>query len=181
MEEEVYRVYRHNPPHLFRPNAVYVVSGRILRRRKLMQALGRRQFFCETVFERAEVLGWELEAWAVLPNHYHFIARAPESASTLASFMRGVHSITAKCFNRQDGTPGRQVWHNYWDTCIQEEKAYLAGLLYVHMNPVRHGLVERAEEYPYCSLGWFKTRAAPQFAQKVMSQPVNQLVFREDI
>jgi putative transposase len=174
MEGEEYRVYKHNPPHLFRPNAIYMVTARTLRRRRLMESFERRRFFIGTLFERAKTLGWRLEAWAVLPSHYHVIARAPEAASTLAELVRGVHSITAKSFNREDGTPGRQVWHNYWDTCLQNERAYWAVLQYVHLNAVRHGVVSEAEEYPFCSYSWFTDKAEPGFVRRVLSQRIER-------
>jgi putative transposase len=170
MDVEEYRAYKHNPPHLFRPNAIYMVTASTLRGRRLMQPAERRRYVIATLFERAENLGWRLEAWAVLPNHYHLVARAPGVPSTLTALVRSVHSIAAKSFNREDGTPGRQVWHNYWDTCLQSEKAYWAGLQYVHLNAVRHGLVREAEEYPFCSYGWFKERAKQGFKDKVLSQ-----------
>jgi putative transposase len=146
-----------------------------------MQIPERRQLFLETLFEGAETLGWRLEAWAVLPNHYHFIGRPPESANNLAALVQDVHAITAKSFNREDGISGRQVWYTHWDSCLQSEKAYWESLLYVHVNPVRHGMVARADEYPFCSYTWFKERAEPGFVQTVLSQQIEGYVLREGI
>jgi putative transposase len=181
MEGEEYRVYKHNPPHLFRPNAIYMVTGSTLGTRKPMQSPGRKQFFIKTLFEAAETLDWRLEAWAVLPNHYHFIARAPEAENTLTALVQDVHSITAKSFNQEDGISGRQVWYTHWDSCLQSEKAYWEGLLYVHTNPVRHRMVGQAEEYPFCSYSWFMDRADPGFVQTVLSQQIEGYVLREGI
>jgi putative transposase len=36
--------------------------------------------------------GWRLEAWAVFPNHYHFIAVSPADSRTLTAFLREFHS-----------------------------------------------------------------------------------------
>jgi len=181
MEEEVYGVYRHDPPHVFRPNAIYMVTGSTLGSRKPMRTPERKQFFVETLFESAETLGWRLEAWAVLPNHYHFIARAPESGSTLTALVQDIHSITGKRFNQEDGISGRQVWYTCWDSLLQSEKEYWEGLLYVHTNPVRHRMVARADEYPFCSYSWFKERAEPGFVQAVLSQQIEGYVLREGI
>ena len=57
----------------------------------------------------------------------------------------------------------------YWDTCITNEASYFARLNYVHNNPVKHGLVQSAEQYPFCSANWFQTRAEPAFRRKVES------------
>ena len=71
-----------------------------------------------------------------------------------------LHAKTAAWVNRLDRTPGRTVWHNYWDTRLTYQKSYLARLNYVHQNAVKHGLVSVANLYPWCSAGWFE-RMAP--------------------
>jgi putative transposase len=65
--------------------------------------------------------------------------------------MASYHKFTARRWNAEDQQPGRQVWWNYWDTCLLSEAAYLARWNYVHWNPVRHGLVTRPEDYDFSS------------------------------
>jgi putative transposase len=178
--DDIYKTYLHNPPHYFVPNAMYMVTGSILYKQHLLREEMKKEFFLRTLFERANQLGWELEAWAVLHNHYHFIAQAPEDATTLAKFVRQIHSITAIEINRRDKTPGRQVWHNYWDTCLTYEKSYLARLHYVHTNPVRHGLVEDAMDYPYCSYRWFINQGDDHLKGQVFAQPIDKINVFDD-
>ena len=73
----------------------------------------KKQLVQETLLGRSKLLGWDMEAWAILNNHYHFIARAPEGANTLSKLIRQVHSITAIQLNEWDKTKGRQVWFKY--------------------------------------------------------------------
>ncbi len=100
--DDIYKIYPHNPPHYFVPNAMYMVTGSILHKQHLLREDVKKEFFLQTLFERADQLGWELEAWAVLHNHYHFIAQAPEDATTLTKLVRQIHSITAIEVNRRD-------------------------------------------------------------------------------
>ena len=118
---------------------------------------------------------WNMEAWAILHNHYHFIARSPASATTLPKLIRQLHSITAIELNKWDRTPGRQVWFNYWDTCITYERSYLARLHYVLMNPVKHGLVESPIDYPYCSYKWFVKQSDQDLQSLVFDQPIDKV------
>lgn len=178
--EDVYKIYLHNPPHYFVPNAMYMVTGSILHKQHLLREDVKKELFLRTLFERANQLGWELEAWAVLHNHYHFVAQAPEDATTLTKLIRQIHSITAIEINRQDKMPGRQVWHNYWDTCITYEKSYLARLHYVHTNPVKHGLVEDAMDYPYCSYRWFINQGDDILKERVFAQPMDKIKVFDD-
>jgi len=75
--------------------------------------------------------------------------------------MLGVlHTRTAGWVNRLDNTPGRKVWHNFWDTRLTYQKSYLARLNYVHQNAVKHGLVLVANQYSWCSARWFEALAS---------------------
>ena len=108
--------------------------------------------------------GWQLEAWSVFSNHYHFVGHSPDEesgAETLSQMLGLLHEKTAKWLNRNDGAAGRKVWHNFWETRLTHQKSYLARLNYVHQNPVKHGLVAVANQYPWCSAGWFERTARP--------------------
>ena len=178
--DEVFKTYLHNPPHYFVPNAMYMVTGAILHNQQLLNENKRKGFFLKTLLERTRLLGWTLEAWAILNNHYHFIAKAPEDAKTLKKLIQQLHSITAIQINRSDQTPGRQVWFNYWDSCLTYEKSYLARLHYVHINPVKHGLIEEAINYPYCSYRWFVERSDEILKDQVFNQPIDRLNIYDD-
>jgi hypothetical protein len=91
--EEIFKSYPHNPPHLFRSNAVYMVTAAILHQHRLLADASRIWLFCQTLFERAAFHGWQLEAWAVLDNHYHFIAQAPEQASSLPLLIKQIQRL----------------------------------------------------------------------------------------
>jgi putative transposase len=178
--EAIYKVYLHNPPHYFVPNAMYMITGVILHKQHLLSEDKRKVFFLRTLFERAELFTWNLEAWSVLNNHYHFIAQAPEDSTTLAKLIQQVHSITAIQINRWDNINGRQVWQNYWDTCITYEKSYLARLRYIHENPVKHGLVENSIDYPFCSYKWFIEQGDNDMKEQVVNQPIDQINVFDD-
>ena len=60
-----------------------------------------------------------------------------------------------------DDKIGRTVWFNFWDTKLTYERSYFARLNYVHQNPVKHGLVSMANQYPWCSAAWFERTASP--------------------
>ncbi len=91
-----------------------------------------------------------------------------------------LHEKTAKWINRLDDTPGRQVWHNFWETRLTYEKSYLARLNYVHQNPVKHGLVPVANQYPWGSAGWFERTARPAQVKTINAFKTDKLnVFDE--
>lgn len=146
-----------------------MVTGSVLYGKPLLDSDEKLANFCETLFERAELLNWSVEAWFVMSTHYHFIGRSPEDALSLKALIQGVHSISAKFVNRMDGTPGRKVWYNYWDSCIQTERTYHARMRYIMMNPVKHKLVENPEDYGFSSYQYFLENSEPEFRKLVLS------------
>ncbi len=161
--------WAHSPSHLFVPGAAYFITASTHAKKRLLNTPERMSLVLSALFEQATTFGWELQAWAVMSNHYHLVAHAPEDATTLKPMLQSVHSLTARALNVQDNTPGRQVWFQYRDTCLTFEKSYLARLNYVHNNPVKHGLVQNAEQYPWCSMAWFMREAKASFRNTVLS------------
>jgi putative transposase len=130
----------------------------------------------------ARDFGWHMEAWSVFSNHYHFIAHSPaEADATSLSKMIGVlHTKTSGWVNRLDGTLGRKVWHNFRETRLTYQRAYLARLHYVHANAVKHGLVAVASQYPWCSAGWFERSASPAAVASIYRFKVDKLDLPDD-
>jgi putative transposase len=111
--------------------------------------------------------GWELHAWAVLSNHYHFIASSPSNPGILRQTLSKLHTLSARDLNLKDGQTGRKVWFQYFDSHITFANSYLPRLKYVHHNPAHHGIVACAEHYPWCSASWFARTAKPAFRATV--------------
>jgi putative transposase len=120
-----------------------------------------------TLFETSAEFGWHLHAWSVFANHYHFVACSPDDPRGLTQLLAKLHANTARAVNREDVTPGRKVWFQFWDTHLSFERSYLARLCYTHHNPVKHGVVAVAENYPWCSAAWFHEHASPAFRRTV--------------
>jgi len=123
---------------------------------------------------------WQLEAWAVFPNHYHFVARRPDETVSLKKLLTHLHANSARELNRLDGQIGRSVWFNFWDTKITNERSYLARLNYVHQNPVKHGLVAKANQYHWCSAAWFERTVSPAMVKTIYSFKTDQLNIHDD-
>ena len=124
---------------------------------------------------RTKEHGWQLEAWAVLANHYHFVGRDTPGAAGLRTFVGKFHSESARRLNRLDGVESRTVWYQFRDTRLTYQHAYLARLNYVHQNPVRHGLVRVANQYPWCSAAWFERTASPAQVKTVYRMKIDQV------
>jgi len=132
------------------------------------------------LFALAKHYEWQLQAWAIFPNHYHFVARAENSPSTLETWLKHLHSNAARDLNRLDGVSGRKGFYQFWDTRLTFQRSFLARLKYVHLNPVKHRLVTDARDYPFCSAAWFERTAPIAFQQTVDALDISQVSVPDD-
>jgi len=138
------------------------------------------RYLCDYLLHLAADYQWEVQAWAVFPNHYHFVALASPQSRPLQSFIKTLHSDTAIAANQWDGVQGRKVWYQYWETELTFQRSYYARLSYVHRNPVHHGLVREATLYPWCSAGWFQRGASAAYCETIMKFGIERLKIPDD-
>ncbi|QGX99165.1 transposase [Roseovarius faecimaris] len=102
---------------------------------------------------------FEIGAWVLLPDHLHCIWTLPAGDADFSTrwrliksrFSRGLPKgpLRASHELRQE----RGIWQRrFWEHHIRDRNDYLVHLRYCWMNPVKHGLVERPEDWPYSSL-----------------------------
>ena len=98
---------------------------------------------------------WMVGRYVVMPDHVHlFACPASWSPIPLKRWVGWWKRQSAIALGMGDG-----LWQvNFWDTRMRSAEHYAAKLSYVRENPVRHGLVRRAEEWEYAgvihSIGW---------------------------
>ena len=159
----------HAPTHQLSEAGTYFVTAATYFKLHHFRGTDRLRVLHRGLLKLAQEFGWQLEAWAVFSNHYHFVGHSPvgpPTAGNLCAMLGRLHAESAGWINRLDHASGRQVWHNFWDTRLTYQKSFLARLNYVHQNPVKHGLVLLANQYPWCSARWFERTAS---AAKVKS------------
>jgi putative transposase len=151
----------HAPVHRLSEQGTYMVTTGTYRKFHIFNDIQRLDLLESMLLNLAIKFDIQLEAWAVFSNHYHFIGHALTAGSNLKEFLRELHACTAREVNALDGEDGRVVWHNFWDKKLTFEQSYLARLNYVHQNAVKHGLVQVANQYRWCSAAWFERAARP--------------------
>ena len=118
----------HAPVHQLAPDGVYMVTAATLYKEHLFKAPENLSLVEDSLLALSQKYEWQLEAWAVFSNHYHFVARGQPGSDDLGKLIRHLHADTARELNRLDNTAGRQVWFNFWDTRLTYEHSYFARL-----------------------------------------------------
>lgn len=93
-------------------------------------------------------------AWALIPNHFHLLLRS--GSQPLSTIMRRLLTGHAMGFNRRHRRSG-QLFQNRYKSILCQEEPYLLELIrYIHLNPLRAGLVtdiDKLERYPFSGHG----------------------------
>lgn len=174
------RDWPHAPLHRLSDHGTHIVTAGTLRKQHIFQNADRLDLLESILLSKAKESGWQLEAWAVFSNHYHFVAHALPGCRDLASFVKSVHGETAVAVNRCDQQPGRRVWCNFRDTELTYEKSYFARLNYVHHNAEKHGLVLVANQYRWCSAAWFERTATPAQVRTIYGFATGKVNVQDD-
>jgi putative transposase len=100
---------------------------------------------------------FDIHAFVVLPDHLHAVLRLPDSDADFATRWR----LIKAAFSREI-PPGEQrresriargeraIWQRrYWEHLIRDEAELSVYTDYCHINPLKHGLVERVRDWPH--------------------------------
>lgn len=165
----------HAPLHRLTEHGIYFVTAATFNKEHHFRTRARVEVLHRGLLSVCAKHGWRLEAWAVFSNHYHFVAESPGDAESLPVMLGHLHERMATWVNKLDAAPGRQVWHNYWETLLDYPRSYFARLNYTHQNAVRHGLVKNAKDYPWCSAAWFEQHTSAAMVKSIYRFKTNQI------
>lgn len=92
---------------------------------------------------------WVVYAWCQMSNHYHLLLETP--GGNLSAGMRQLNGVYTQSFNRRHRRTGH-VFQGRYKAILVERDAYLLELTrYIALNPVRAGMVARAQDWQWSS------------------------------
>jgi len=116
-----------------------------------------RRYFLQALGEACERTGWRVHAWVLLDNHYHCLVETPEA--NLVAGMQWLQNTYTRRFNTRHGLWGRLFGDRYKAVLTEGRRGeyYCTLLDYIHLNPVRAGLItpdrgESVQDYPWSSV-----------------------------
>jgi len=126
------------------PGALHHVIIRGIERTVIFRDDQDRESFLDRLGEILMESSTPCYAWSLLSNHAHFLFRT--GRIPLARVMRRLLTGYAVSFNRRHFRHGH-LFQNRYKSILCEEDAYLKELVrYIHLNPLRAGLVEDLKE-----------------------------------
>jgi putative transposase len=127
---------------------------------------------CKALNEARESGGFAIYAYIIMPDHLHAITDSTIKPSKVLQYINGIisrrvidhlkehgHNASLQKLRRESGTRGHMysLWEHHSNVLpILSEDMFMQKMNYIHQNPVRAGLVERAEDYPWSSVRIWK-------------------------
>ena len=88
-----------------------------------------------------------VDVYCVMEDHVHLLVRGINEESDLRAFMHHLKQHSGWSFKRDRR---RRLWQKgYYDHVLRDEEGTASVLAYIVNNPVRHGLTDTADQYPY--------------------------------
>lgn len=137
-------------PRLTLPGCPHHVIQRGNNRQPIFASDQDRETLLALLAENAAKFKVAIHAYVLMDNHFHLLA-TPQTADGLSQMMQAVGRRYVRYFNDRQGRSGTLWEGRYKSTLIQTERYLLACMVYIDLNPVRAGLVDKARDYAWSS------------------------------
>lgn len=146
-----FQATRRNLPHWQEPGSIYFITWRAKTGQVLQPE--ERRITLETL-RYWDGFKWTLFVAVVLPDHVHVLAQPlsrPEGGVffNLAEILHSVKRHSARVINQLRGTQGSLWQDERYDRIVRDEAEFLEKWNYIRNNPVKSGLADSPEEYPW--------------------------------
>lgn len=129
----------------------YHVYNRAELGQPIFETEAAKQVFLETLLRTTHRFGWELPAYAIMTNHFHLVVTTPRG-----NLSEGMHALQSAFANKHKvfrGSPGHVFQSRFGSAHCPAGPSAARKIDYVHLNPVRGGIVtlEELRDYPWTS------------------------------
>ncbi len=128
--------------------STYFITADTFQKHSLFQSDRMARLFLDVLFSYRAQHKYLLHEFVLMLDHFHLLITPTETLERGLQLLKGGFSFLAK---RELGFGG-EIWEkSFHDHRVRDWEEYCAFRRYIHMNPVKRGLVERPEDYPYSS------------------------------
>jgi len=133
---------------------VYHVLNRGNYRANIFRAEKAKLAFLKCLDEACPKTGWRVQAWCIMPHHYHLAVATPQA--NLVEGMRWLQGTFATRFNRLRQERGHLFQGRYKSLFVDPADGLGPLCHYIHLNPVRARLcpVAALPAQRWASIGW---------------------------
>jgi putative transposase len=131
-------------------DGTYFITASTWEKKCLLQSERMAKLFIDVWFHYQNLSKYRLHEFVIMPNHFHAVITplSPLTLEKAVQLIKGGFSFRA----RKELGLGGEIWQtSFYDRRVRDAVEYARFRQYIHMNPVRRGLVPAPEEFPYSS------------------------------
>lgn len=128
--------------------------------------------------EISNEFNFDMFSFVLMPNHLHLLMKINKENLPLG--MKKLFETYAKFFNKKYARKGHVFCGNYRCAICLDDRYLLVASLYIHLNPLKAGIVENPLDYRWSSCKVFvnpmpqKTFLNPDFVLKILDEDINR-------
>lgn len=136
--------------HRTAPSCTYCVTTDAWQNRSVFHVRETAEIVVRRIFFCRDHGAYLLHEFVLMPNHLHLLL-TPQSNASLERVMQLIKGGSSHEIHKQRGNR-MQIWQpGFYDWTVRDEKDCQAKVEYIRLNPVRAGLIEKPEDWPYSS------------------------------
>ena len=129
-------------------HSCYFITASVFQKQRLFQSERMAKLFLEVLLHYRQQRKYLLHEFVVMPDHFHLLITPLETLERALQLIKGGFSYRVK----KELNFAGEIWQpSYYDRRVRDMSEYQAFKEYIHLNPVKKGLVPAAEQYPYSS------------------------------
>ncbi len=135
------------------PDAFYHITARGNERKNIFKSIKDRERFLgylESASERYKAI---IHTYSLMDNHYHILLQTP--AGNLSQIMHHINGAYTNYFNVKRKRSGHLFQGRYKALLVDIDEYAQELSRYIHLNPVRAGMVEKPEQYKWSSYQYY--------------------------
>ncbi len=131
------------------PGAFYHVNQRGNNRELIFHSDADKSRYRNHLVELKKKFDFKLLGYVLMDNHYHLLIQSGEDPLHKIIFRQNMYY--SRYFNKTHNRSGHLYGGRYKASLIQDERYAFSVLRYIHWNPVKAGLTDTSEKYPWSS------------------------------
>ncbi len=164
-------------PRVYPDGLAFHVFNRGNKRARIFLGTADYDTFLDAMARAAEQTEMRLLSFTLMTNHWHLVLW-PRKCADMSRYMQKLMNRHLRVYQRHHGTAGTgHVYQGRFKSVpIEDERQLLTVCRYVNANPVRAGLVDRAEAWPWSDISSPATRnGTPLISEWPCPRPSNWL------
>jgi putative transposase len=172
MAFEIQPMHRKTCQRINEPGHAHALTFSCFRRQPFLTKDRSRTWLIEAIKRACRKRQFDLWAYVIMPEHVHLLVCPRERVYSVSMFLKSLKQSVAKkalgyvrkqapgfLSRMEDLQPNGDVHYRFWqrgggyDRNLTEPATVWAEVDYIHANPVRRGLCERPEDWPWSSAG----------------------------